>query len=72
MNTIDKLKQTTVSYKKEYSEKHTKGDVAKNVMLVSELQLKLAEDLKSISSSIDHEQLIKDLHMDFIDFSTNL
>ncbi|PIB39205.1 hypothetical protein [Maribacter sp. 4G9] len=72
MNTIEKLKQTTDSYKKEYYEKYTKGNVAKNVMLVSELQLKLAEDLKSISSSIDHEQLIKDLHKDFIDFSTNL
>ena len=72
MNTIDKLKQTTDSYKQEYSEKYTKGNVANNVMLIGELHLKLAEDLKSISESIEHEQLIKDLHKDFIDFSTNL
>lgn len=72
MNTIEKLKQTTDSYKEEYAEKYIKGDVAKNVMLVAQLQLKLAEDLKSVSSSISHEQLIKDLHKDFIDFSTNL
>lgn len=72
MNTIEKLKQTKDSYKQQYADKYTKGDVAKNIMLISELQLKLAEELKSISSSIKHAQLIKELHKEFIDFSTNL
>lgn len=65
------LKRITESCKQEYIDRYIKYNIAENVMLVAELQLKLAEDLKSVSRSIEHERLLKDLHKEFIDFSTS-
>ena len=66
-----KLSQTKDSYKENYVKRYIKGDLHKNVNLVAELQMELANELKATSSSIEHEQLIKDLHKEFIDFATN-
>jgi hypothetical protein len=71
MDITEKLKSITKDYKEQYIKGHINGDVPSNIILVSSLQLNLAQELKITSDSIEHEQLIKDLHKDFIDFSTN-
>ena len=71
MDVKEKLKNITNNYKIKYKDGYIDGDIPSNVILVSNLQLNLVQELKIASDSIDHEQLIKDLHKEFIDFSTN-
>lgn len=65
-----KLSNIKDSYKETYVERYIKGNLINNVKLVAELQLELSNELKVTSKSSHHNQLIKDLHKEFIDFAT--
>lgn len=71
MTTEEKLTELTESCKQDYVNRYNKENHVENVLLVAEIQETLAEKLKEISESEEHSQLIKDLHKEFIDFSTN-
>ena len=71
MTPEEKLTQLTEKCKQDYIDRHNPENHVENVLLVSEIQLYLAESLKKASTKTEHEQLIKDLHKEFMDFSTN-
>jgi hypothetical protein len=71
MKTEEKLIELTESCKQDYVNRYNKENHIENVLLVAEIQGILTEKLKEISESEEHNQLIKDLHKEFIDFSTN-
>jgi len=71
MKTEEKLIEITESCKQDYINRFNKENHVENVLLVAEIQGTLAEKLKGISEKEEHSQLIKDLHKQFIDFSTN-
>jgi hypothetical protein len=71
MTTEEKLTELTDFCKQDYVDRYNKENHVENVLLVAEIQETLAEKLKEFSESEEHSQLIKDLHKEFIDFSTN-
>ena len=71
MKTEEKLIEITESCKQDYINNYNKENHIENVLLVADIQESLAERLKGVSTSDEHSQLIKDLHKQFIDFSTN-
>lgn len=71
MHTKEKLIEFTESCKQDQVNRYNKENHVENVLLVTEIQETLAEKLKQISESEEHIQLIKDLHKEFINFSTN-
>jgi signal recognition particle GTPase len=71
MTTEEKLIEITESCKQDYIDDYNSENHVENILLVSDIQGSLAERLKGVSASEEHSQLIKDLHKQFIDFSTN-